>query len=161
MSLLQVFASKTLRCGSSKAVSCTVHGTKAKTLASTSPRSFTPAGAANKYAARSMTRISVAKYTTQAPSDQEQVWEDLDGIQDFYDPRFDSDYPEEEGAAHFSTLPSPHCHFMRYSCQTSSLVLKNWLFDSDPNFFASRCPCSSNSINGVTNRRRLVRWHER
>lgn len=32
-----------------------------------------------------------------APGDQEHVWEDLDGIQDFYDPRWDTDMPEEEG----------------------------------------------------------------
>jgi hypothetical protein len=51
--------------------------------------------------------MSIAKYSTQPPKqagDQEQVWEDLDGINDFYDPRFDSDFPEEEGTFTNSSL---------------------------------------------------------
>lgn len=51
---------------------------------------------------RSEARIAAVNYTTQAPKsngDEEHVWEDLNGINDFYDPRWDSDAPEEEGTS--------------------------------------------------------------
>lgn len=47
-------------------------------------------------------RIDSKLYSTTAPragGDNENVWEDLNGINDFYDPRWDTDVPEEEGTS--------------------------------------------------------------
>lgn len=56
--------------------------------------------AAAAFTGRSEMRIASVNYSTEAPKtpgDEEHVWEDLNGINDFYDPRWDSDAPEEEG----------------------------------------------------------------
>ena len=97
MSLLQVIATKGFRSGSSKAVAVTGRSGKGLRCANSRVTSTTHAGVRHASLTRPLTRTIAARYSTQPPSDQEQVWEDLNGIQDFYDPRFDSDYPEEEG----------------------------------------------------------------
>lgn len=99
MNCLQVVATRSIRKGYSKAVSSAVRHSKASRIGNYRSAPLAQVGGLYAQSIRPLNRPFVARYSTQTPTDQEQLWEDVDGVEDFYDPRFDSDYPEEEGTS--------------------------------------------------------------
>lgn len=117
--MLQAIVSKGIAAGraSSTAVNGRLGGVNKVTNAKpfVSGRAVTPSVRVQSQ----LTRQAVARYTSKPATnagDEEQVWEDLDGVNDFYDPRWDTDYPEEEGASGVSSLCCCVSSSLRFHC---------------------------------------------
>lgn len=107
--MLQVVATKGLAVAKSTASSSAVTRGCTGKVANSRIASVRSVSATSHSLRQKQARIAISKYSTGAPkaeADQEQVWEDIDKVQDFYDPRWDKDVPEEEGTLVFSLHPS-------------------------------------------------------
>jgi hypothetical protein len=98
--MLQVVVARGLRAGRSAAHSVNVAQGSAKSVVNGKHIAASRSVSLTQAALRQSSRAAVMKYSTKASGpggDMEQVWEDVDGTNDFYDPRWDNDSPEEEG----------------------------------------------------------------
>lgn len=107
--MLQVFATKSLGAAKHAASSSAVARGSSKKVANARLASVRPVSVSSLALSQTQMRIAYMKYSSEvnkAEGDQEHVWEDLNNVNDFYDPRWDSDIPEEEGMP-MLRFPSP------------------------------------------------------
>lgn len=140
--MLQVFAAKGLKSAKGALSAPSVARGCSKKVVNNKVTSARRLIAASAAPLRTESRLASVSYTTQAPKaggDDEHVWEDLNGINDFYDPRWDSDAPEEEGtvASRSKTvLCLPFCIFgpdltlLESTALTFRFLTLNFLFSA-------------------------------